>query len=80
MLMGAFSGFYVVFITGSPWLGLLAAAVDAARETNGTVFLMQSTTMEELRSVCQAGEVMPQKSTYFDPKAPTGLVLSPLEW
>jgi uncharacterized protein (DUF1015 family) len=29
--------------------------------------------------VAQAGEVMPQKSTYFNPKAPTGLVLNPLE-
>ena len=27
-----------------------------------------------------AGEVMPHKSTYFDPKAPTGLAISPLEW
>jgi len=26
MLMGAFSGFYVTFITGNPWLGVLAAA------------------------------------------------------
>jgi len=30
--------------------------------------------------VAEAGEVMPQKSTYFNPKAPTGLLLSPLEW
>ncbi len=30
--------------------------------------------------VAEAGEVMPQKSTYFNPKAPTGLALSPLEW
>lgn len=27
MLMGAFSGFYVTFKTGSPWLGLLAAMI-----------------------------------------------------
>lgn len=27
MLMGAFAGFYVVFNTGNPWLGLLAAVV-----------------------------------------------------
>jgi simple sugar transport system permease protein len=26
MLMGAFSGFYITFITGNPWLGVLAAA------------------------------------------------------
>ena len=30
MLMGAFFGFYAVFETGSPWLGLIAAAVVGA--------------------------------------------------
>ncbi|MFQ5806791.1 MAG: DUF1015 domain-containing protein [Phycisphaerae bacterium] len=54
------------------------AAVAAARESKGTAFLMQATTMEELRSVCQAGEVMPQKSTYFYPKLASGLVINPL--
>lgn len=54
------------------------AAVDAARESGGTAFLMQATTMEELRGVCQAGEVMPQKSTYFYPKLASGLAVNPL--
>jgi uncharacterized protein (DUF1015 family) len=54
------------------------AAVDQARASAGTAFLMQATTMEELRSVCQAGEVMPQKSTYFYPKLASGLVINPL--
>ena len=30
MLMGAFSGFYTVFVTGNVWLGLLAAALVGA--------------------------------------------------
>ena len=30
MLMGAFSGFYIVFVTGNLWLGLLAAGVVGA--------------------------------------------------
>ena len=30
MLMGAFSGFYAVFVTGNLWLGLLAAALALA--------------------------------------------------
>ena len=34
--------------------------------------------MEELRSVCRAGEVMPHKSTYFYPKVASGLVINPL--
>lgn len=41
-------------------------------------FLLQPTTMEELLSVVQAGQLMPQKSTFFYPKIPTGLVINPL--
>ncbi|MEW6249517.1 MAG: DUF1015 domain-containing protein [Planctomycetota bacterium] len=54
------------------------AAVEAARATQGTAFLMQPTTMEELRGVCSAGDLMPQKSTYFYPKLASGLVVNPL--
>jgi len=53
-------------------------AVRVARESAGTAFLMQPTTMEELRNVCQAGDLMPQKSTYFYPKLASGLVINPL--
>ena len=53
-------------------------AVTAAAETGGSAFLMQPTTMEELRAVCSAGDVMPQKSTYFYPKLASGLVINPL--
>jgi uncharacterized protein (DUF1015 family) len=35
-------------------------------------------TTAEIIAVSDAGETMPQKSTYFYPKVPTGLVLSPL--
>ena len=54
-------------------------AVAAAAETNGTAFLLQPTTMEEMRSVCSAGDLMPQKSTYFYPKLASGLVVNPLD-
>jgi uncharacterized protein (DUF1015 family) len=53
-------------------------AVNTARTTKGAAFLMQPTTMEELRSVCSAGDLMPQKSTYFYPKLASGLVVNPL--
>lgn len=53
-------------------------AVQLARQTGGTAFLMQPTTMEELRDVCSAGDLMPQKSTYFYPKLASGLVINPL--
>jgi len=39
---------------------------------------MQATTMEELRGVCEAADLMPQKSTYFYPKLASGLVINPL--
>ena len=35
--------------------------------------------MELLEAVCEAGEVTPQKSTYFFPKMATGLVVNPLD-
>lgn len=53
-------------------------AVDEARQTGGSVFLLQPTTMAEMRAVCRAGDLMPQKSTYFYPKLATGLIVNPL--
>ena len=41
-------------------------------------FAVGSTTTAEIIAVSDAAEVMPQKSTYFYPKVPTGLLLSPL--
>ena len=52
-------------------------AVDAVRAGRaGAAFLLNGPTMAEVRSVCFAGEVMPEKSTYFFPKIATGLVFS----
>lgn len=53
-------------------------AVKAADETRGSAFLLQPTTMEEMRSVCSANDLMPQKSTFFYPKLASGLVISEL--
>ncbi|MBJ7610095.1 MAG: DUF1015 domain-containing protein [Candidatus Dormibacteraeota bacterium] len=41
-------------------------------------FALNPATTAQMIAVADAGEVMPQKSTYFYPKVPTGLVLSPL--
>ena len=54
-------------------------AVTAASETKGTAFLMQGNTMEEMRGVCGAGDLMPHKSTYFYPKLASGLIVNPLD-
>jgi uncharacterized protein (DUF1015 family) len=43
------------------------------------LFLMNATPTGDVRSVAEAGEVMPQKSTFFYPKVPTGLAIHTLE-
>ncbi len=55
-----------------------AAAVQKAQDCGGCAFLLQPTTMDELRAVCQAGDLMPQKSTFFYPKLASGLVVHSL--
>lgn len=42
-------------------------------------FLMNPTKIEEVVRVAEAGLVMPQKSTFFYPKIPSGLVMYPLD-
>lgn len=44
------------------------------RGESDVVFVMRATRMDQLRSVSLNGETMPQKSTYFYPKLPSGLV------
>ena len=51
-----------------------AEAVAAGRAA--AAFLLNPPTMTEVRAVCLAGELMPEKSTYFFPKLATGLVFS----
>jgi len=56
------------------------AALRELREGSGNVlFLMNATPVTQVRAVAEAGEVMPQKSTFFYPKVPTGLALHTLE-
>ncbi len=56
----------------------MSEAVADARASSGIACLMQATTMQQLRDICTAGELMPQKSTYFFPKLATGMVINPL--
>jgi uncharacterized protein (DUF1015 family) len=58
-----------------------AEAVDMAAHGEAVAaFLLDGPPVTAVTRVAAAGEVMPQKSTFFDPKAPTGLVFGPLEW
>ncbi len=55
-----------------------AKAVDLAREENGIALVCKACSMDDLRGVSEAGDLMPQKSTYFYPKLATGLVICPI--
>jgi uncharacterized protein (DUF1015 family) len=56
------------------------ACAQVDTEEASAAFLLDEMPPAAISLVAEAGEVMPQKSTYFNPKAPTGLALSPLEW
>lgn len=42
-------------------------------------FLMNATRIEQVLAACESGFVLPQKSTYFQPKVATGMVMYPLD-
>ncbi len=54
--------------------------VDAADGGADAAFLLEATPVADVIAVAADGDVMPEKSTFFYPKALTGLVLSPHEW
>ena len=57
----------------------LQAALSAVRaNTAQAAFILPAPTLEAVFNTADAGDRMPQKSTYFTPKLPTGLVLHPL--
>jgi hypothetical protein len=56
------------------------ALAQVARGEAATTFLLDPIPAAVISRVARAGDVMPQKSTYFHPKAPTGLLFSPMEW
>ena len=54
--------------------------VERATDGADAAFLLEPTPVASILAVAGDGDVMPQKSTYFYPKALTGLVLNPHEW
>ena len=53
-------------------LGDLASACD---EDGGALFALRPPTLGELTTIADRGEVMPPKTTYFDPKPYAGIFL-----
>jgi hypothetical protein len=61
------------------------SAAEAVKAVDGwdgvdAAFLLEPTPVASIEAVAREGDVMPQKSTYFYPKALTGLVINPHEW
>ena len=54
--------------------------VDQGHDGADMAFLLDPTPVAEIVAVAADGDVMPQKSTYFYPKALTGLIINPHEW
>jgi uncharacterized protein (DUF1015 family) len=57
-----------------------AERVAAGSDGADAAFLLEPTPVASILAVARDGDVMPQKSTYFYPKALTGLLLNPHEW
>jgi uncharacterized protein (DUF1015 family) len=53
------------------------AAVDAGRAE--AAFILRPPSVEQVAAVARAGKTMPQKSTYFFPKLPSGALFLPLD-
>jgi uncharacterized protein (DUF1015 family) len=56
------------------------ALVDDPADGADAAFLLEPTPVAAISAVARDGDVMPQKSTYFYPKALSGLVINPHEW
>jgi uncharacterized protein (DUF1015 family) len=61
------------FVGGIRGLGELEKRVDSGREK--VAFAMYPTSMDELIGIADAGEIMPPKSTWFEPKLRSGLFI-----
>ena len=59
--------------------GREAAQAAVARGDATAAFLIPPPTLDQVFTAAQAGDRMPQKSTYFVPKLPTGLVLHTID-
>ncbi len=66
----------ISFMGGIRGEGALAAKVDSGDAA--VAFSMEGVTVEEMMSIADAGQVMPPKSTWFEPKLRSGLFVHAL--
>jgi uncharacterized protein (DUF1015 family) len=64
------------FVGGIRGTAELEKRVDSGKDT--VAFAMFPTSITDLFAVADAGEVMPPKSTWFEPKLRSGLIVRPL--
>ncbi len=67
----------IEFVGGSRGLGELQRRVDSGE--HAVAFALYPTSLEQVMAVADAGDVMPPKSTWFEPKLRSGLVIQTLE-
>ncbi len=81
--LGPLAGIDAVALVGGERVTYTKDAADAIAQVDegraDAAFLLDPTPVADVIRVADVGGVMPQKSTYFFPKAPTGLLFNPLE-
>ena len=82
ILIEGLLGISVTDMTNGIFLSYTHDANDALQSVKSDkaqiAILMNATPVKQLRSVVQAGDIMPAKSTYFHPKLLKGLVMNSL--
>jgi uncharacterized protein (DUF1015 family) len=53
-----------------------SASASVARGEAQAVFQLPSPSLDRLMAVAEEGDLLPPKSTWFEPKAPAGLVIN----
>ena len=67
----------IEFVGGIRGLGELQKRVDSGEMA--VAFAMYPVTMEQLMNIADTGNIMPPKTTWFEPKLRSGLVIHELE-
>lgn len=67
----------ISFVGGIRGAGELTKRVDSGRDA--VAFSMYPTTVEQMMDIADAGQIMPPKSTWFEPKLRSGLLVHTLD-
>lgn len=83
LVLGPMLGIDAGAMARQAFLGYTHDTAEALADVNAgraqAAFLMNATPVDQVLSACEAGFVLPQKSTYFQPKLGTGLLMYRLE-